>query len=170
MKSAFDCRVNRDVCILPCPSRCSLRSTCRSFPPTSCTTKTVDRGNFSKLLLDFCFSLREPQVPLAVSILISSDFLQMQRLVAECLGFVGEHLTEIVKLPIDLSCLSDKMVLQLAKVYCLFVFYHHGKHTCHSRLNCTKVLQYALGTVLLFRTHACRTKRLRCISSCLKLL
>ncbi len=55
------------------------------------------------------------QVPLAVSILISSDFLQMQRLVAECLGFVGEHLTEIVKLPIDLSCLSDKMVLQLAK-------------------------------------------------------
>lgn len=57
------------------------------------------------------------QVPLAVSILISSDFLQMQRLVAECLGFVGEHLTEIVKLPIDLSCLSDKMVLQLAKVH-----------------------------------------------------
>ncbi|CAN0188526.1 unnamed protein product, partial [Ectocarpus sp. 8 AP-2014] len=59
------------------------------------------------------------QVPLAVSILISSDFLQMQRLVAECLGFVGEHLTEIVKLPIDLSCLSDKMVLQLAKIVTL---------------------------------------------------
>ncbi|CAM9300693.1 unnamed protein product [Ectocarpus sp. 12 AP-2014] len=59
------------------------------------------------------------EVPLAVSILISSDFLQMQRLVAECLGFVGEHLTEIVKLPIDLSCLSDKMVLQLAKIVTL---------------------------------------------------
>lgn len=55
-------------------------------------------------------------MPLAVSILISSDFLQMQRLVEECLRFVGEHLTEIVKLPIDLSCLGDKMVLQLAKV------------------------------------------------------
>lgn len=55
-----------------------------------------------------------------MSILISSDFLQMQRLVAECLKFVGEHLTEIVKLPIDLSCLSDKMVLQLAKVYMVF--------------------------------------------------
>ncbi|CBN79296.1 conserved unknown protein [Ectocarpus siliculosus] len=59
------------------------------------------------------------EVPLAVSILISSDFLQMQRLVAECLGFVGEHLTEIVKLPIDLSCLNDKMVLQLAKIVTL---------------------------------------------------
>ncbi|CAM9777974.1 unnamed protein product [Scytosiphon promiscuus] len=59
------------------------------------------------------------EVPLAVSILISSDFLQMQRLVAECLKFVGEHLTEIVKLPIDLSCLSDKMVLQLAKIMTL---------------------------------------------------
>ncbi|CAM9547483.1 unnamed protein product [Ectocarpus sp. 13 AM-2016] len=59
------------------------------------------------------------EVPLAVSILISSDFLQMQRLVAECLGFVGKHLTEIVKLPIDLSCLSDKMVLQLAKIVTL---------------------------------------------------
>lgn len=56
------------------------------------------------------------QVPLAVSILISSDFLQMRPLVDECLKFVGEHLTEIVKLPIDLSCLKDKMVLQLAKV------------------------------------------------------
>lgn len=66
------------------------------------------------LLLHLC--PRVSQVPLAVSILISSDFLQMQRLVEECLRFVGEHLTEIVKLPIDLSCLGDKMVLQLAKV------------------------------------------------------
>ena len=74
---------------------------------------------------NFC-SAREPllvlfwlycrQVPLVVSILISSDFLQMRRLVGECLAFVGEHLAEIVKLPIDLSCLSEKMVLQLAKV------------------------------------------------------
>ncbi|CAM9292811.1 unnamed protein product, partial [Hapterophycus canaliculatus] len=59
------------------------------------------------------------EVSLAVSILISSEFLQMQKLVAECLKFVGEHLTEIVKLPIDLSCLSDKMVLQLAKIMTL---------------------------------------------------
>lgn len=70
----------------------------------------------SSIFASFFLFLGARQVPLAVSILISSDFLQMQRLVEECLRFVGEHLTEIVKLPIDLSCLGDKMVLQLAKV------------------------------------------------------
>lgn len=63
-----------------------------------------------------CWHGRSVQVPQAVSILVSSDFLQMRRLVDECLGFIGDHLSEIVKLPIDLSCLSDRIVLQLAKV------------------------------------------------------
>ncbi|CAM9734134.1 unnamed protein product, partial [Discosporangium mesarthrocarpum] len=61
----------------------------------------------------------ELEIPSAVSILISSDFLQMHRLVGECLRFVGDHLSEIVKLPIDLSCLTDGMVLQLAKLMTL---------------------------------------------------
>lgn len=56
------------------------------------------------------------QVSVVVSILISSDFLKMRRLVDECLAFMGGNLTEIVKLPIDLSCLSDKIIVQLAKV------------------------------------------------------
>lgn len=56
------------------------------------------------------------QVSTVVSILISSDFLQMRRLVDECLAFMGGNITEIVKLPIDLSCLSDKVLVQLAKV------------------------------------------------------
>ncbi|CAM9139472.1 unnamed protein product [Phaeothamnion confervicola] len=52
----------------------------------------------------------------AVSILISSEFLRMDRLVAECLAFVAANLGEIVKLPIDLACLNDAMVVRLARL------------------------------------------------------
>jgi len=45
-----------------------------------------------------------------ISILISSDFLQMEALVEECVGFVKNRLAEVVKLPIDMNCLNSKLL------------------------------------------------------------
>lgn len=41
-----------------------------------------------------------------ISILISSDFLQMKSLVQECIDFVIENLHDVVRLPIDMNCLN----------------------------------------------------------------
>jgi hypothetical protein len=51
---------------------------------------------------------------IVVSILISSDFLQMGALVDTCLAFFAANLNEIIKLPIDLSCLSERLIHRLA--------------------------------------------------------
>ena len=51
---------------------------------------------------------------LVVSILISSDFLQMESLVDLCLGQIAQNLADIIKLPIDLSCISEKLLNKLA--------------------------------------------------------
>jgi hypothetical protein len=41
-----------------------------------------------------------------ISILISSDFLQMQELVNECISYVVSNLHDVVRLPIDMNCLN----------------------------------------------------------------
>lgn len=51
-----------------------------------------------------------------ISILISSEFLQMQSLVQDCLEFVCRNLEEVVKLPIDMSCLNPGLLKQLARL------------------------------------------------------
>lgn len=114
------------------------------MPPLLCI-HVYAHGNTHTVPSPLCVFLysRASQVPLAVSILISSDFLQMQRLVEECLRFVGEHLTEIVKLPIDLSCLGDKMVLQLAKVRVLF---EHITRVYLAHVGCTISVRYHICT------------------------
>ena len=53
----------------------------------------------------------------AVSILISSEFLRMQRLVDICLQFVHDHINEVIKLPIDLNCINSNLVGRLAKLF-----------------------------------------------------
>jgi hypothetical protein len=53
---------------------------------------------------------------IVVSILISSEFLQMDALVDLCLEHICGNLGEIVKLPIDLSCISEKLVNKLAQM------------------------------------------------------
>ena len=53
----------------------------------------------------------------AVSILISSDFLRMQRLVDKCLQFVHDHVNEVIKLPIDLNCINAGLVTRLAALF-----------------------------------------------------
>jgi hypothetical protein len=50
----------------------------------------------------------------SVSILISSDFLQMKDLVEEALAFVSKNLNEIIQLPIDMNCMNSGLVKRLA--------------------------------------------------------
>ena len=60
----------------------------------------------------------KPQLEMnkVISILISSEFLQMQELVTQCLEFVARNLEEVVKLPIDMSCLNQGLLKQLSKL------------------------------------------------------
>eukprot|EP01041_Mallomonas_annulata_P013326 gene13326-28233_t len=51
---------------------------------------------------------------IVVSILISSEFLQMDSLVDLCLDHIASSLSEIIRLPIDLSCISEKLINRLA--------------------------------------------------------
>ena len=54
------------------------------------------------------------EIKTAISILISSDFLQMAGLVEESLSYVSENLQEILMLPIDMNCMNSSLVKRLA--------------------------------------------------------
>jgi hypothetical protein len=56
----------------------------------------------------------ELEIKSAVSILISSDFLQMEPLVTKALDYIADNLQEIILLPIDMSCMNQQLVKQLA--------------------------------------------------------
>lgn len=49
-----------------------------------------------------------------ISVLISADFLQMKPLTQHCIQFLRNALPEVLRLPIDLSCVSDALLGQLA--------------------------------------------------------
>lgn len=51
-----------------------------------------------------------------ISILISSEFLQMDELVEVCIEQVASNLNDIIRLPIDLSCVSEKLVNRIAAI------------------------------------------------------
>jgi hypothetical protein len=55
--------------------------------------------------------LKEPHIEVknAVSVLISSDFLQMSVLVDLALEFVAKHINEIILLPIDMNCMNSNL-------------------------------------------------------------
>jgi hypothetical protein len=48
----------------------------------------------------------ELEIKSAVSILISSDFLQMEPLVKLSVTYIANNLQEIILLPIDMSCMN----------------------------------------------------------------
>lgn len=68
-------------------------------------------------------SIKEPDNPPSldvgnlVSILISSDFLQMDSLVKKCLRFFKDNASQIIKRPIDLDCISPKLLNRLAHIF-----------------------------------------------------
>ena len=45
-----------------------------------------------------------------ISILISADFLKIARLVDETAEFISKNISSIVALPIDMSCINDKLL------------------------------------------------------------
>ena len=50
-----------------------------------------------------------------VSILISSEFLQMRPLVKECLIYFHAHINEIIKIPLDMNCIGADLLTRLAR-------------------------------------------------------
>lgn len=52
-----------------------------------------------------------------VSILISSQFLGMQDLVSQCINYFYVNTNDILKLPIDLSCMNDELIDSIAELY-----------------------------------------------------
>jgi hypothetical protein len=58
----------------------------------------------------------ELNVSNVISILISSDFLQMEGLVDKCIDFVRQNLEKVCKLAIDMSCLNSKLLKKLANL------------------------------------------------------
>ncbi len=49
-----------------------------------------------------------------ISILISAEYLQMPKLVEECVGFIRDHLLEVMKLQIDTNCIPSPILKKLA--------------------------------------------------------
>jgi len=57
----------------------------------------------------------EPRI--AVSILISSDFLKMDKLVRQSLDYIHEHINEIMATNCNVSCIPDLLFRQLVKQF-----------------------------------------------------
>lgn len=59
---------------------------------------------------------KEPKLEVknSISILISSDFLQMGHLINESIAFVAQNLQEIISLPIDMNCMNSALIKKLA--------------------------------------------------------
>lgn len=54
------------------------------------------------------------EVTQVIPILISADFLIMQRLIDEWVGFIAQNLSEVVKIPIDMGWLSQQIIMKIA--------------------------------------------------------
>lgn len=50
-----------------------------------------------------------------VSILISADFLKIDKLVKECMEFFVESIEEISKIQVDMSCINSQIIREMAK-------------------------------------------------------
>jgi len=72
-----------------------------------------------EMLMNFAVNNVTPPIDVAnvVSLLISSEFLRMEDLVEVCLRYLRAHVADVVKLPIDLGCLSAVIVGRLAAMF-----------------------------------------------------
>ncbi|XP_013382557.1 uncharacterized protein KIAA1841 homolog isoform X1 [Lingula anatina] len=52
-----------------------------------------------------------------ISILISSDFLKMDYLVQECIGYCHKNMSAIVATPCNMNCINDKLVTRIADMF-----------------------------------------------------
>ncbi|KAG9397433.1 Protein of unknown function DUF3342 [Carpediemonas membranifera] len=69
-------------------------------------------------LVQYCVGPTDPKLDVrsVVSITISAEFLQMDRLVSECVQFIAQHLQAVLELPLDLSCISLTLVTRIAQL------------------------------------------------------
>ena len=51
----------------------------------------------------------------AVPVMISANFLGIDSIVEKCLVFVSKHLEEVLRLPVDLSCVKVQLIERLAE-------------------------------------------------------
>ncbi len=72
-----------------------------------------------------------------VSILISSEFLQIESLVELCIQQVSKNINEIIKLPIDLSCISEKLINRIA-----FITHPKVRIMCRLVAVCTLIITF----------------------------
>ena len=54
------------------------------------------------------------EVKNVISILISSEFLQMPKLIDQCIDFFVLNIHDVVRLPIDMNCLSNDVLNKVA--------------------------------------------------------
>ncbi|KAJ3167084.1 hypothetical protein HDU88_002421 [Geranomyces variabilis] len=59
--------------------------------------------------------LFEPRI--ALSILISSNFLRMTALEDLCIRYIHENLDDVLKIPIDMGCLGEPLIEKLTKLF-----------------------------------------------------
>ena len=56
-----------------------------------------------------------PALSNVIPVLISSEFLQMRALVADCVAFIAQNLREVAELPVDLCALSEAVLRAIAR-------------------------------------------------------
>lgn len=54
---------------------------------------------------------------IVVSILISSDFLQMKKLVKICLQFCHDNINAVIKAPTNMNCITSKLLSRLCDLF-----------------------------------------------------
>ncbi|XP_065054797.1 SANT and BTB domain regulator of class switch recombination-like isoform X2 [Rhopilema esculentum] len=52
-----------------------------------------------------------------ISILISSEFLKMEKLVQECILYCYRNISKIIATPCNMNCINDKLVARIAKLF-----------------------------------------------------
>ncbi|CAF0895944.1 unnamed protein product [Adineta steineri] len=115
-------------------------------------------------LMSFVNRIKSTDIPeleprIAVSILISSDFLKMDKLVRQSLEYIYKNLNEIIATNCNVSCIPDLLFRQLAKY-----FYNPYKiEQLHDRKNKIrgKLFEYSLKQLLtdrkIIRCQYCHT-------------
>lgn len=78
---------------------------------------TVSPPALGERLTDGTRELTFSEPTSVVSILISSEFLQMDRLVKECLQYMHDHVNEVVRVPIDFTCIQDDLLTRLCSLF-----------------------------------------------------
>lgn len=56
---------------------------------------------------------------LAVSLLISSNFLKMHNLQNVCLNYIHDNISDVVKIPIDMGCINQELMVRLSDLFTL---------------------------------------------------